>query len=433
MAYCVGIRREDKSVWERRAAVVPDHVQLLRDQGVEVVVQPSKTRIFTEKEYGSAGAGVAEDLSKCSVVFAIKEIPEASFRKGGTYVFFSHTIKGQPKNMPMLKRMMELGCDLIDYERVIDEKNRRLIFFGWHAGVAGMVESLVSLGRRLQSEGVETPFAALKRPLEYASIREMKIALEVIGRWIRLDGLPDSILPVTIGFAGYGHVSQGAQEMLDLFPTKVISPNELKSVTGCNADAKHTIFKTVFREEDIAVPRRREDRFVLQDYYDHPEKYDGVFETYLPYLTVLVNCIFWTPRYPRLVTKDYLRHRWKGTRLKVIGDISCDIDGSIEATSRVADPSTPTYVWDPGTDSVADGWMGNGPVIMAVDILPAELPRDASVYFSNVLMEFIPAIASADYDVDFERLALPEPIRRAVILHRGKLTPDYQYLKKYVD
>ena len=433
MAHCVGIRREDKSISERRVPITPDQVRVLKDQGIEVVVQPSKIRIFTEKEYLAAGATVSEDLSKCPVVFALKEIPVPVFQKGRAYVFFSHTIKGQPHNMPMLKRMIELGCDLIDYERVVDEKNRRLIFFGWHAGVAGMIESLVALGKRLTSENIRSPFTAVKRPVEYASIHEAMAALEVVGHWIRSEGLPDEIVPLTVGFTGYGNVSQGAQEMLDILPTTEIRPNELKTVTTCRAGAKHTIFKIVFREEDIVVPKHRGGTFVLQDYYDHPEAYEGVFETYLPYLSVLVNCIFWTPRYPRLVTKDYLRNRWKKTPLKVIGDISCDVDGSIEATVKATDPADPVFVWDPNTDRALSGWEGNGPVIMAVDILPSELPRDASVYFSNVLKEFIPAVARADYDVDFEHLALPEPIKKAVILHRGKLTPDYEYMAKFLD
>ncbi len=433
MAHCVGIRREDKSVSERRVTVTPDDVRILKEQGIEFVVQPSNIRVFSEKEYIAAGATVSEDLSQCPVVFALKEIPSTFFRKGGAYLFFSHTIKGQRHNMPMLKKMMELECDLIDYERVVDEKNRRLVFFGWHAGVAGMIESLVALGKRLRSEHIKSPFEAIKRPVEYSSIREAETALEVVGRWIESEGLPNEVLPLTVGVTGYGNVSQGAQEMLDILPTTEVGPEELKTVTEKTAGAKHTIFKTVFKEEDIVVPKQFGGTFVLQDYYDHPEKYDGIFETYLPYLTVLMNCIFWTPRYPKLVTKDYLRNRWRNTRLKVIGDISCDVDGSIEATVKATDPASPVFVWDPYTDVAVDGWEGNGPVVMAVDILPSELPRDASVYFSNVLKEFIPAIARADYDVDFEHLALPEPIKKAVILHRGKLTSEYEYMAKFLD
>jgi alpha-aminoadipic semialdehyde synthase len=433
MAVCIGIRREDKSIWERRTPLIPDHVREIEREGIEVFVQPSDIRIFSENEYQAAGAQVSEDLSNCSAVFAVKEMPFEFFWEGGTYMFFSHTIKGQPYNMPMLKRMMELGCNLIDYERVVDEKNRRLIFFGWHAGVSGMIESLVAYGRRLLSEGIRTPFAAIKQPHEYDSIGEIKAALEVVGRWIQSEGLPDGILPVTFGVAGYGNVAQGAQEMLDILPVTSIAPGELSNITADTNAAKHTIFKTVFKEEDMVVPKSQQDGFELQDYYDHPESYTGIFENYLPHMSMLINCIYWDERYPRLVTKDYLQNRWQGTHLRVIGDISCDIDGSIEVTRKVTEPGNPTYVYDPASDTIIDGWAGNGPVIMAVDILPSELPKDASMYFSSVLKQFIPAVAKADYSVEFKDLALPDPIKRAMILHRGRLTPDYEYISKFLD
>ncbi|NIO29123.1 MAG: hypothetical protein GTO29_11290 [Candidatus Latescibacteria bacterium] len=433
MAVRIGIRREDKSIWERRVPIIPDHVRELKNEGVEVLIQPSEIRIFGDADYVAAGAAVEEDLSSCPVVFAVKEIPATFFWRGGTYVFFSHTIKGQKHNMPMLKKMMELECQLIDYEKVVDDKGRRLVFFGWHAGVAGMIETLVAFGRRLESNGIESPFLALKAPHEYGSIDEIKSVLEVIGHWIRVEGLPEEIIPLTVGFAGYGHVSQGAQEMFDILPTKEVHPSKLNAVSADMNGAKNTIFKTVFKEEDMVVPKASDGVFALQDYYDHPEKYAGIFENYLPYLTVLVNCIYWDERYPRLVTKDYLKNRWKGTKLQLIGDITCDIDGSIEVTVKATDPGSPTYVYDPDTDSIIDGWEGNGPVIMAVDILPSELPKDASIYFSNVLKEFIPAIAKIDQNVEFSKLDLPEAIKRAVILHRGKLTPDYEYISDFLD
>jgi alpha-aminoadipic semialdehyde synthase len=335
--------------------------------------------------------------------------------------------------MDMLKRLMELECHLIDYERVVDDKNRRLIFFGWHAGVSGMIESLRALGKRLEIDGVKSPFSAVKQPHEYESIREIKTALDVIGQWIKTEGLPESLRPFTVGFAGYGNVAQGAQEMLDVLPTTEVSPAELATITASTKGAESTIFKIVFKEEDMAVPRDKTQAFELQDYYDHPEKYEGIFEQYLPNLSVLVNCIYWDEPYPRLVTKDYLRNRWVGTPLKVIGDISCDIDGSIEATAMATEPGDPSFVWDPDTDSITMGCAGNGPVIMAVDILPSEIPRDASTHFSNILKEYVPAMAKADWNADFKDLVLPDPIKRAVVLHQGRLTPDYEYMKKFLD
>lgn len=428
----VGIRREDKNEWERRSPVVPDHVKRLLKDGIEVVIQPSTIRVFRDEEYAMAGAVVDEDLSSCDVVFAIKEIPQPVFRSGGTYVFFSHTIKGQPHNMPMLRHMMELGCTLIDYERVVDERNRRLIFFGRQAGIAGMVETLVAFGQRLEKEGIRNPFSAIKRPLEYGSLAEMKAALEVLGRWIASGGLPEEIVPVVVGITGYGNVSMGAQEMLDMLPVTEVPPGKLADITKQAAGARNNVFKVVFKEQDLVRPMTPGAAFELQDYYDHPEKYVGRFEEYLPQLSVLVNCIYWAPAYPRLITKRYLKEHWPKLTLKVIGDISCDVDGSVELTNRATGPGDPNYVYEPATDSYRPGIDGDGPVIMAVDILPTEIPRDSSLYFSGVLMDYIPAITRANYGVPFEELDLPGEIKKAVILHHGELTPDYRYIGEFL-
>jgi alpha-aminoadipic semialdehyde synthase len=176
--------------------------------------------------------------------------------------------------------------------------------------------------------------------------------------------------------------------------------------------------------------------FALQDYYDHPEKYRGVFDRYLPHLTVLVNAIFWTERYPRLVTKADLRELF-GTptepRLRVIGDISCDVEGAIECTVHCTEPDDPVFVYDPLTGEATDGYEGRGVVVMAVDILPSELPREASTDFSRILKPFIPAIARCDLTAPFEECNLPPEIKSAVIAYRGKLTPDYQYIQEFLD
>jgi len=130
MKSTIGIRREDKSVWERRVPITPqDARDLQADHDLKVIAQTSEIRVFDSDEYLQAGIAVQKDLSPASTIFAVKEIPLKVLEAGKTYVFFAHVIKGQPYNMPMLKRMMELGCNLIDYEKVTDEEGRRLIFF----------------------------------------------------------------------------------------------------------------------------------------------------------------------------------------------------------------------------------------------------------------------------------------------------------------
>ena len=122
----IGIRREDKNEWEARVPLTPEHVrQLIAQHGLEFVVQPSKIRAFADEAYAAAGARVAENLADCPLIVAVKEIPRELLEAGKTYVYFSHVIKGQAGNMPMLRRLLELGCQLIDYECIVDDDRRR--------------------------------------------------------------------------------------------------------------------------------------------------------------------------------------------------------------------------------------------------------------------------------------------------------------------
>jgi saccharopine dehydrogenase (NAD+, L-lysine-forming) len=437
MSIRIGIRREDKSIWERRVPVIPKHArQLQKEHGIEVWVQPSDIRVFPDAEFSQVGALVAEDLSACPVVFAIKEIPAQFFQPNRTYAFFSHVIKGQPYNMPMLKRMLELECNLIDYETVTDERARRLIFFGRHAGLAGMIDSLWVLGQRLDWEGIPNPFDSLRQAYQYDDLDEAKASVSTLGERIAQEGLPEPITPLICGFAGYGNVFRGANEIIELLPVEEIEPLAVSTIAQGSNHARDRVYKAVFKEEHTVVPVSSTDSFELQDYYDHPEKYRSVFNTYLPHLTLLVNCVYWEAKYPRLVTKADLKQLYgdeKPPRLRVIGDISCDIEGAIEATVKCTEPGNPVFVYDPFEDRAIDGIERQGPVVLAVDILPSELPRDASEYFSGVLLDYVPAIARADYTVPFEELALPPAIKRAVIVYQGKLTPDYRYLERYLN
>jgi saccharopine dehydrogenase (NAD+, L-lysine-forming) len=435
MSARIGVRREDKSRWERRVPVTPeDATELKGKYGIEVYVQPSPIRVFSEEEFVQAGAVVQEDLSACPVVFAVKEMPLDFFEPGKAYVFFAHVIKGQPYNMPMLKRMLELGCTLIDYEKVADERGRRLIFFGRHAGLAGMIETLWALGRRLDWEGIPNPFSQLRHTYEYKDLAAAEEAVSKAGERIKVEGLPESVVPLICGVAGYGNVARGVWQILDLLPIKEIAPDEVAPLVESSDGAANVVYKVVFKEEHTVEPISPGDRFELQDFYDHPEKYRGTFESYVPYLTMIVNCIYWEEKYPRLVTKEYLKQLYGAgqPRLRVIGDISCDIEGAIECTIRSTEADEPVFVYNPFTSEATDGYEGAGPVVMAVDILPSELPREASVDFSRVLREFIPAIASADFSVPFEQLELPPEIKRAVIVYQGELTPDYRYIEQFL-
>jgi alpha-aminoadipic semialdehyde synthase len=422
----IGIRHENKSQWERRVPLVPADVgALVAEHGIAFEVQQSPTRAFAAEEFQAAGASVVAGPLQSPIVLGVKEIPEAELEPGRVYVFFSHTIKGQPYNMAMLRRLLELGCTLIDYELIVDGAGRRSVFFGRHAGLAGMIDALWLLGRRWQLEGLETPFAGIKQAIDYPDAEAAKAAVAEAGARLDKDGLPEACRPLVCGFAGYGHVSQGAQEIFDLLPATEVAPQDLPG-------AGDTCLKTVFREKDMVV-RRDGGAFELQEYYDRPELYRGRFADYLPHLTLLVNGIYWEARYPRLVSRQDLAALYQGEavpRLCLIADISCDIEGAIECTVKATDPGEPAYVFEPLTESVIDGIAGEGPVILAVDTLPCELPVDASVDFSRALRPLIPALAKADFSAPLDESGLPPALQNATIVYRGKLTGRYRYLEE---
>jgi alpha-aminoadipic semialdehyde synthase len=432
MDFNIGIRREDKNQWEKRVPLIPEHVKKLKEiHCIQTNIQPSKLRIFHDKEYKKIGAIVKEDLSECNTVFAVKEIPIDFFESNKTYIFFSHTIKGQKYNMPMLKKMMDLNCTLIDYEKIVDKYGNRLVFFGRFAGIAGMVDTLWAFGQKLKSRNIDTPFNEIKQTINYSNLNEIKNHFEIIGERIQKNGLPKSISPIIIGIAGYGNVSKGVQEILDFLPIKNIAPEGI--VNGIEYPATKYIYKVVFKEKDMVEPIESSHKFVLQDYYNHPEKYISIFEKFVPNLSILMNCIYWDSRYPRLITKKFVTNNYNDNwKLKIIGDISIDINGAIEFTEKVTTPDNPVFIYNPCTDNIKDGYIGDGIMVMGVDNLPCELPLESSISFSKALHSFVPSIVKADFKVEFKNCDFPHEIKKGVILYNGSLTPDYKYINKYL-
>lgn len=428
----IGIRREDKNRWERRTPLIPKHLNELKEKhGINSIVQTSPIRVFSDDDYKKNGLSVKEDLSDCDVVFGVKEMPLDFFKSGTTYVFFSHTVKGQEYNMPMLKKMMDVQCNLIDYERITDDKGKRLLFFGRYAGLAGMVDALWAFGKRVDSQGLKNPFNEIKQTMEYKSLDEIKEHFKKIGDNIKQKGIPETLAPMIIGLAGYGNVSHGAQEILDFLPVKQIRPNQLEAIVENYSDK--VIYKVVFKEEDMVEPISTEANFDLNDYYKNPHFYRSVFEGYIRRLSILMNCIYWDERYPRLITKEFLEENYTGQmKLQVVGDISVDINGAIEFTEKYTTPDDPVFVYNPVRDDIIEGYKGSGVAVIAIDNLPCELPKESSQAFSNALLPFVADIAQADYSIDFDKLNLPSEIKKAVVLYHGKLTPTYSYINKFL-
>lgn len=429
----IAIRREDKSKWERRAPLVPRDIVNFAEQGIEFCAQPSDIRVFDNASYEDAGVKITEDVMGADLLMGVKEMPISYFKKNGAYMFFSHTIKGQANNMEMLNKLIELNCTLIDYECIVDEKGRRTVFFGKYAGLAGMIDTFHVLGKRLEHEGVSSIFSEVKMSYEYGSLEKAFNELRALAEKLKQEGIPEAIKPLVIGFAGYGNVSCGAQEIFDIFPSVEVSPEQLSELE--KLDIPHNkLVKVVFKEEHTVEPIEPMAEFDKFHYFANPTKYRSIFAKYLDKLSVLVNCIYWSAESPRLMTIEDAKkiHSQKNPKLKVIGDISCDIKGGIECTLKATQPDVPAYVYDVNSGSIVEGVEGNGPVIMAVDNLPCELAKESSEAFSEALKPFVPSLGKINFDVDFEQADLPDPIKKAVILWKGKFTPKFSFMNSYI-
>lgn len=436
MKNIIGIRRESVDATEKRAPLTPEQTSKLTGElNIEVVVQPSSLRIFADEEYEDAGAKISDDLSKCNIVFGVKEIPIERITPEQVYCFFSHTVKAQRYNMPLLRNIVDSGCTLLDYELVTNEMGKRLIFFGDFAGYAGMVDTLWALGKRYECEGIATPFANIEQTMRYDSLSRAREAVERVGQQIQKEGLPDEITPFVCAFTGRGRVSKGAQKIFDLLPSVEIRPEDVFSLKSSGAYSKNAVYRVEFRKPDMYEPFDADAAFDPDEFEEKPGRYRGKFQRYVDHLTVVVNGIFWSARYPRLLTREHLRElysRDSNPQLKLITDITCDIEGSIEFTTRSTISDSPVYVFEPVTGRVVTGHAGEGPAIMAVDKLPAELPREASDSFGKALLPYLPALAHADFSKPIDELDIPEPFKKAVIAHGGALTEHFRYLNEYL-
>ncbi len=427
----LGIRKETKNKWERRVPLNPDAVKKLVEDGYKVIVQPSEIRIYTDDEYEKVGAELNSDLSSADLILSVKEVHIPDVIPQIPHLFFSHTIKGQSYNMPMLKYFLDTKTTLLDYERIIDDKGRRLVFFGKFAGNAGAVDTLYGLGQRLKQQyNIDTPFLEIKQAYNYKSLADALEHLKEVGKKIEKEGLPDEITPLTIFILGYGHVSKGVQEVLNTLPVEYVDPDDLEKLQTNYKNNK--IYVSVFMEKHL-VERKDGSPFDLQDYFKHCENYKSKLGKYLPYCSVYMNAIYWEPKCPVFLSREeMIKLQGENQKLIIIGDITCDIDGSVQATVKATEPDNPIFIYNAKTGEITDGFKGEGFADCAVDNLPCEFSKEASDNFSNALMPFMEDMLNADFSKEIPESGLPKPIQRSCIAHKGKLQPDYEYLYDYL-
>ncbi|TYZ69117.1 hypothetical protein PybrP1_008867 [[Pythium] brassicae (nom. inval.)] len=430
----VGIVREVYNKWERRTPLTPAHVQRLVESGVQVLIQPSHSRIFSDEQYAVAGACVTEDLSPANVIVGVKQVPTQELLAEKTYLFFSHTIKAQAENMELLDTVLQKKIRLIDYECITahgERNGKRLIAFGGNAGRAGMLAGFRGLGERLINLGYSTPFVNVGSAYMYADLERAKEAVAHAGRKIQADGLPADLAPMTFVFTGNGNVSKGAQEIFQLMPHQMVHPSELPHLPR----DPRVLYGAVVQDDFMVRPTDPSRAASREDYYRNPDMYEGVFhDTVAPHTTMLVNCMYWDDRFPRLLTRQQLADlRAAGnTKLLGIADISCDIGGSVEFLEYATEIERPFALYNTHERRMKDELEGDGVLMMSVDILPSELARESSQQFGDKLLDYVAVLAGTDASAPLKTAgaALPKELLGACIASNGVLAPQFQYIHR---
>ncbi|KAL8492642.1 hypothetical protein ACS0TY_024003 [Phlomoides rotata] len=436
----VGILSESTNKWERRVPLTPAHcARLLHGKtGVSrIIVQPSAKRIHHDALYEDVGCELSEDLCECGFILGVKQPKLEMILPDRAYAFFSHTHKAQTENMPLLDKVLGERATLFDYELITGENSKRLLAFGKFAGRAGMIDFLGGLGQRFLSLGYSTPFVSLGTSYMYSSLAAAKAAVISVGEEIATMGLPSTICPLVFVFTGTGNVSQGAREIFKLLPHTFVEPSKLPDLfeaargdTQAGKSSKKRVFQVygcVVTSQDIVVHKDPAKVFDKVDYYAHPENYIPVFhEKIAPFASVIVNCMYWETRFPRLLTTTQLQDLInQGRPLVGICDITCDVGGSIEFVQKTTTIDSPFVRYDPDDNLCHHDVDGNGVICSAVDILPTEFAREASQHFSDILSEFIGSLASS---TSLE--TLPAHLKRACIVHAGALTSLFEYIPR---
>lgn len=396
--FSIGVLRETKTTAEHRAPLSPLQMKrfMKANPQVRFVVQPSNSRCFSDDEYKREGITVCDDVSGCQLLLGIKEVNPYALVPGKTYAFFAHVAKKQPHNQKLLQHIIRKNVSLIDYEFVTDDEGRRLIAFGRWAGIIGAYNGIRAWGLRhglwnLKPAWQCGTYEALKNELRSVQPGKMNILI-----------------------TGEGRVASGAVEVLNFLGFRKLDPNAFLSgafeePVYCQIGPRYYV-----RRADGAP-------FDFRDFVQNPNLYVSDFTAFLRVTDLLMACHFWDPRSPRLFSLEDMRSG--GFRCKVIADISCDINGSIPSTIRAASIHEPFYDFNPFSLEENEPFSNPENVtVMAVDNLPAELPRDASEDFGNAIMEyFLPEILTGN-----SRL-----IDRATIVKSGALTPRFAYLSDY--
>ena len=392
--------KERKNPPDRRVVLPPSACKEILEKypSATIKVEHSDARAFTDDAYRNVGCEVTDDISDCEVLFGVKEVPIDALIPNKKYFFFSHTIKHQPYNRKLLQAILAKNVELYDHEVITNQQGIRVVAFGRYAGIVGAYNGF-------RTYGLKTNTFQLPKAGEVADQQGLIDVLKKI-----------TLPPIKIVLTGKGRVGHGAKEMLDGMQLKEVSVE----------DFLHKTFnEAVYVQIDVLDYNIRKDGKVINevDFFTNPTEYKSNFMRFAKVADFYIVGHYWDDHAPYIFTKENAKS--PDCKIKVVADISCDVNGPIASTIRSSTIENPIYGYNPQTEKEVDYMNNDAIAVMAVDNLPCELPNDASVGFGNNFLEHvIPAFFNGDKDGVLER---------ALMTKNGKLTERFSYLQDYVD
>ena len=394
------IIKERKNPPDRRVVFSPKACNSLLKiyPGLELKIESSDIRVFTDDEYRFEGITIADDVSDCDVLLGVKEVPIEFLLPNKKYFFFSHTIKKQPYNRKLLQAILDKNIELYDHEVITNSKNLRVVAFGRYAGIVGAYNGLRTFGLKFNQ------FVLPKA-------QDLKDQKELINELNKI-----SLPAIKLVLTGKGRVSNGAKEMLDAMHIKEVSVQDY---------LEKTFTEPVYTQLDVLDYNLRKDNKVIDmfDFFKNPTDYRSNFIRFANVSDVYFACHFWDSKAPFIFSREDAKS--PDFKIKVVADISCDVDGPVASTLRASTIANPIYGYHPQSEKEVEYMNADAIAVMAVDNLPAELPNDASVGFGESFAEYvIPSFFNGDADGVLER---------ALMTKNGKLTERFSYLQDYID
>ncbi|WP_344929115.1 NAD(P)-dependent oxidoreductase [Aquimarina addita] len=395
-----GIIKERKNPPDHRVVFSPEGLAkaVVKFPEASFLVENSDIRGFKNETYIDKGFEVSNDMSDCDVLLGVKEVPISALISNKKYFFFSHTIKKQPYNRDLLQAILDKQIEFFDHETIVNQKGFRTIGFGHYAGIVGAYNGFRTLG--LKNSNFELPKAD--------TLLDQKALVSELSKI--------TVPAIKILLTGKGRVGSGAKEILDAMDIREVSIEDY---------LYKTYDQPVYAQIDALDYNARKDgkNLDLTDFYQHPEDYKSTFMRFAKVTDFYIAGHFFGDGAPCIYTREDARS--KDFNIKVVADISCDIDGPIASTIRSSTIEDPVYGYDPVTETEIDFMNPKAIAVMAVDNLPCELPRDASEGFGEMFMKnVLPAFFNNDADGVLERARMTKD---------GKLTERFAYLQDYVD